>query len=795
MGLKDLAIIAIADTRIHHHPEVEPNPPLTKSQMKAKKLKTYPKLEDTVFLAYIPDDLPCGLLSGELTLYGMDIRWVNLADRIAHIPGVRNKSYFRDYEQLLDAMRVDGKRVLEPAKLKHHDHRHQNHQTGKRHNAPSTKKRNALMRQRHTERLLETPDEFNIGLTAKCVKPVCKNLEGEGVMVFNEDVPSGLDAQMHAFCEEVGIDVHQLNDAAVRQRLFDHLAEHWGAKDAHEIAILRSFEGHYYFLRANRDILVTARDDGSTLVHYFHQSPPNMLNANHCGLVFWRLNDVGDNIEPNAAPGEGTKRDGRGANGMKKELRSVGMLNVFTEKNRKKACQYALDMKRYRFQKVQYDRRQRQLRYSGSLHDQHQISYKHGQTGDDYPQHYPPYDTGFDPYYGYSDDYYPMQMDPYYDDHHTYSQPNQFRQHPFEPEQAPYQHQFFAPVFNHTYEFDTQHSTYDAPTHIPQSNIPTGFAPPHIPTTGLAPPNVTTQTPLLLFDPSARTQLMEIPEEPCLPELTVETVMHSLQIFAWPLGFWKDNMSDPRPTKCEKVEWGRLKWMYGMECVQEMFRNVGSNFERRYTRLYRLYEKVFVMSFFYMFLMAEDEAELEWLWFLFNYLPRPWACWMPQTRWSTPHRDNFDVRNGLCWIYCWSIPFFKEYCGRGKFEVPALGLTIPFKAGDIIALRSYLLDHFVSACEPGRGCSVFFTHNDLFEWVAMQIGKGWTQNLVEKLEGTGIFRRCPGLRVWAEKAQWCTIDVRNYLVKQHYSFAEGKVKVAEEVSNMRMPPRIHVELK
>ncbi|KAJ3038468.1 hypothetical protein HDV00_000565 [Rhizophlyctis rosea] len=202
----------------------------------------------------------------------------------------------------------------------------------------------------------------------------------------------------------------------------------------------------------------------------------------------------------------------------------------------------------------------------------------------------------------------------------------------------------------------------------------------------------------------------------------------TLDIFAWPCGVWKDCDSQPHPTKTEKVHRERLKVMYEEPIIQHVFKLMSRRFKTDYPELWEIYQITFVTQFLYLIEKADEET-LDWILFLFAHLPMPWSIWMPQTRWSGPHRDCRDGRCGLCCIYCWFIPVFKDNVGRSIFKSAPLGARIPFKGGDAIALRSFLLEHEITDCEGGRGCSVFFTHNDQFVWVARQLGEDWIQCL------------------------------------------------------------------
>ncbi len=55
---------------------------------------------------------------------------------------------------------------------------------------------------------------------------------------------------------------------------------------------------------------------------------------------------------------------------------------------------------------------------------------------------------------------------------------------------------------------------------------------------------------------------------------------------------------------------------------------------------------------------------------------------------------------------------FGEFSGS-EFVVPALRMRFDFKPGDILFLRSAVLEHYVTAIEGFRSSMVFFTKKQL----------------------------------------------------------------------------------
>ena len=72
-----------------------------------------------------------------------------------------------------------------------------------------------------------------------------------------------------------------------------------------------------------------------------------------------------------------------------------------------------------------------------------------------------------------------------------------------------------------------------------------------------------------------------------------------------------------------------------------------------------------------------------------------------------PHKDRGDVKEGWVAMCC-----FGEFTG-GEFVVPALNIRFCFKPGDILFLRSAVLEHYVTAIDGSRSSMVFFTKKQL----------------------------------------------------------------------------------
>ncbi|KAI9769841.1 MAG: hypothetical protein M1840_003835 [Geoglossum simile] len=83
-----------------------------------------------------------------------------------------------------------------------------------------------------------------------------------------------------------------------------------------------------------------------------------------------------------------------------------------------------------------------------------------------------------------------------------------------------------------------------------------------------------------------------------------------------------------------------------------------------------------------------------------------------------PHKDISDIKDGYVAMVC-----FGDFCG-GEFIVPELGLKLDFKPGDVIFLRSAVLEHFVAPFDGQRSSIVYFTHGNLSDNIS--------DNLLEK---------------------------------------------------------------
>lgn len=81
---------------------------------------------------------------------------------------------------------------------------------------------------------------------------------------------------------------------------------------------------------------------------------------------------------------------------------------------------------------------------------------------------------------------------------------------------------------------------------------------------------------------------------------------------------------------------------------------------------------------------------------------------------ASSHRDNSDYREGFCFI----LPF-GSFTG-GRLRLDSYGVEIDAHPGDLIILRSYLVEHSVTPYEGIRHSIVFFSHNMMFKWAQSQ---------------------------------------------------------------------------
>jgi len=82
---------------------------------------------------------------------------------------------------------------------------------------------------------------------------------------------------------------------------------------------------------------------------------------------------------------------------------------------------------------------------------------------------------------------------------------------------------------------------------------------------------------------------------------------------------------------------------------------------------------------------------------------------------ASGHRDNCDYRKGFCFI----IPF-GSFTNGGHLRLDQYGVEIAAQPGDLIVLRSYLVEHSVTTYSGTRHSIVFFSHNMKFNWAARQ---------------------------------------------------------------------------
>ncbi|KAJ3035502.1 hypothetical protein HDV00_003708 [Rhizophlyctis rosea] len=199
------------------------------------------------------------------------------------------------------------------------------------------------------------------------------------------------------------------------------------------------------------------------------------------------------------------------------------------------------------------------------------------------------------------------------------------------------------------------------------------------------------------------------------------------KLFAWPCGCWKDNQPFPIITSFERDpdNKARLELLYQEPAVLGMFRKLENTFRQDYPKLFQIYDITFDITFLFLFWKAAKEAPED-----LEYSSSINGC---RGHFCFKHRDWRDVRNCLCWIYIWSTGFLPGTLGRSIFKVPGLDTEIPMQAGDLICLRSWELFHSIQDCEIGRGCSVFFDHQDQIEWVVHQLGAKWLSDVFNML--------------------------------------------------------------
>jgi hypothetical protein len=79
---------------------------------------------------------------------------------------------------------------------------------------------------------------------------------------------------------------------------------------------------------------------------------------------------------------------------------------------------------------------------------------------------------------------------------------------------------------------------------------------------------------------------------------------------------------------------------------------------------------------------------------------------------TTPHYDVKDPPKG--WV---AMIVVGNYV-RGNLVIPHLGIILPYKSGDIVFIRSWMLLHFINEyCGPERFVVVFSTTYSIFEWL------------------------------------------------------------------------------
>ena len=69
---------------------------------------------------------------------------------------------------------------------------------------------------------------------------------------------------------------------------------------------------------------------------------------------------------------------------------------------------------------------------------------------------------------------------------------------------------------------------------------------------------------------------------------------------------------------------------------------------------------------------------------------------------AEPHKDRSGDRDGWVVMCCWG-----NFTG-GDLVIPALQKRFEFKPGDVVILRSTLLEHYIMPCEGQRSSIMFF---------------------------------------------------------------------------------------
>jgi hypothetical protein len=79
--------------------------------------------------------------------------------------------------------------------------------------------------------------------------------------------------------------------------------------------------------------------------------------------------------------------------------------------------------------------------------------------------------------------------------------------------------------------------------------------------------------------------------------------------------------------------------------------------------------------------------------------------------WTTIRRDINDPPDG--WVAMLVLGEFIE----GHLYVPDLGISLPYKAGDVIFFRSWALKYLISLFQGNRYVVLFSTTRQIFEWL------------------------------------------------------------------------------
>lgn len=96
-----------------------------------------------------------------------------------------------------------------------------------------------------------------------------------------------------------------------------------------------------------------------------------------------------------------------------------------------------------------------------------------------------------------------------------------------------------------------------------------------------------------------------------------------------------------------------------------------------------------------------------------------------------PHKDAGDIRDG--WVAMTCVGDFED----GLLVLPELNIKLEYLPGDVVFMRSSLVEHYISDYSGHRTSMVFFTKGTTKEWMdanpERQV-KSWVQrNMQRKL--------------------------------------------------------------